>query len=113
MSQVKFKAATPSGNPIEVMGGWDKPLRMYFLAIFDLRENAEEETLWDSMDDGSEEDFKSTARLQAKLRDLGIEPPPDFWALVERQERNVVQTWSGTTWTGWADDSLIPDDVLA
>ena len=74
MSQVKWntKWTSPTGKEyrVEVMGGWDNPLQGYFLTIFNLDadgdDDCEEDVLWDSMSkDGYP--FKSTAPLETAL----------------------------------------------
>lgn len=95
MSQVKFKAVTESG-PVEVMGGWDRPLSEFYMTIFDLATDAEDETVWASMFGPSP---KTTAPLRAQLVQMGIEAPEEFWDRVERREANVTHVYADGKWT--------------
>ena len=111
MSQVKWKTRwTPPGSDkeyrVEVMGGWDNPLQGYFLTIFNLDadgdDDGEEDVLWDSMSkDGYP--FKSTAPLETALSELGIDAPMDskgidFWEIVSFQEGNVLYNYHNGEW---------------
>lgn len=92
MSQVKFKT-TLNGKPVEVMAGWDIPLQGFFLTVFDLAEDAEEECIYSGMDDP-----KTRMGFMPKtdyFRDIlateyGIVAPEGFWDLVEKREGNTV-----------------------
>lgn len=98
MSQVQFSATLAGNIPVDIMAGWDHPLRYFFLSVFDLREDAEAETLYSTIDDPSPEDSRSTARLQRKLDALGVTVPRDFWAIVERRERSVQYMFVDDRW---------------
>jgi hypothetical protein len=89
MSQIKFHAVV-SGKPLEVVAGWDRPLAEFYLTLFHLDPQEEAETFWSTLDEPSEQDTRSTARLRAKLFDLGIQAPPGFWETVELRESNVI-----------------------
>lgn len=97
MSQVKFRAVTESG-PVEVMAGWDRPLREYFMTIFDLTPNDDNETVWSTIDHYSAENTFSTKRLRKQLTEMGLLAPEGFWELVERQEANVTYTFENGAW---------------
>ena len=101
MSQVKFRAVTESG-PVEIMAGWDRPLQEFFLTVFDLVPEAEEETLWSTVNLPSSIDTKTTLRIRTKLVELGIEAPEGFWERVERREANVTHTFGANGWESWA-----------
>lgn len=89
MSQVQFSTTLAGNIPVDVMAGWDYPLKHFFLSVFDLREDAETETLYSTIDDPNPEETLSTKRLRAKLVTLGVTAPPEFWEIVERRERSV------------------------
>ena len=75
MSQVKFRTEY-KGKQAEVMSGWDPPLGYYHLTIFDTDPEAEEEIIWDGL---NELGFsRKLASVQVKLYSLGITPPPGF-----------------------------------
>lgn len=88
MSQVKFNSKF-EGKDVEVMGGWDNPLKTYHLTVFDLTPDAEEETLWCAMDHFG---FKfSLEQMRESLVKLGITPPnEEFFEICSRKEGNVV-----------------------
>lgn len=87
MSQVIFNA-TQGDVPVEVIGGWDRPLRRFFLTvIFD-----------DSGDDVSATDNEDTRSLRMELAALGITAPEGFWERVERMEGNVMHAWDQGAW---------------
>jgi hypothetical protein len=94
MSQVKFMAVTES-SLVEVVAGWDRPLSVFFMTIFDLDVLAEEETIWASMFGPSQ---KTTEKFREKLVSMGIEPPTGFWEKVELHEDNIVYTFENERW---------------
>lgn len=103
MSQVKFFATTRSGIPVEVMAGYDRPLKEFFMTLFDRREDSEEETVWSTLECPSDIDNDNTSRLRSVLvKDFGIVPPSGFWEKVEKREGNVVY--------GFTTSSTIPRD---
>jgi hypothetical protein len=89
MSQVLFRGVLSNNTPVEVMAGWDHPLQHFYLTIFDLSEDAEEETVWSTIAYPNTADSKGTARLRAKLVEMGLRAPPTFWELVEKKEGNA------------------------
>jgi len=94
MSQVNFKTQY-LGKPVEVMAGWDRPLGHYFMTIFDLAPDSDEETVWSTLDNPAKFDLKG---IQIKLYQLGIEEPDGFWMRVELQEGNVLHTFENGGW---------------
>jgi len=99
MSQVTFKTVI-NGKRVEVMAGWDRPLRHYFLTVFDMDASDDEpETVWSTIDFPSAGDSLSTVRLEAKLLDMGIQAPEGFWERAHRQEGNVCHTYDKGAWT--------------
>jgi hypothetical protein len=98
MSQVTFKA-TYKGEPVEVMAGWDRPLQHYYLTVFDLRDDAPRETVWDTIDHFDASDERSTIRLRWQLKTMEIAVPMEFWARVELQEENVRHAFDGERWS--------------
>lgn len=97
MSQVKFKAEC-RGRPVEVMAGWDRPLGHYYLTVFDQSEDAEEETLWSTMDVMPGGGCESVGPLAKALIELGIEEPDGFWDHVKLQEGNVFTVYADGEW---------------
>jgi len=95
MSQVIFWSSYKSAE-VQVMGGWDHIVEEFFLTILD----GKDEPVWTSIYDYSPEDQDSAYRLKLKLVELGIQPPQDFWNIVEEQDGNVV----------WKHDPAKPDD---
>ena len=89
MSQVLFKGVLPDLTPVEVMAGWDRPCAHFFLTVFDMREDAPEETLWSTVDYPDPVDRTGTTRLRQKLADMGLQTPAGFWEVVEKREENV------------------------
>lgn len=96
MSQVTFKAIH-QGNPVSVMGGWDRPQSEFFLTIFDDRENASEETVWSSVETPTTEP-NSTGPLRRQLDSMGITPPIEFWSRVELCEGNAMHSFNEGVW---------------
>lgn len=87
MSQIIFKTITPELGPIEIMAGWDVPMREYFLTVF--KDDADETVVWSQMHKPLPIDKVNTDRLVAKLVELGITAPDGFWELVHKQEGNA------------------------
>jgi len=98
MSQVTFKS-TYRDRRIEVMAGWDRPLRHYFLTVFDLDASDDDpETVWSTLESPSALDNTSTERLRKKLGSMDISVPEGFWERVERQEGNAVHAYENGNW---------------
>lgn len=97
MSQVKFET-TYRDKPVEVMAGWDRPLQHFFLTVFDLDPDAEEETVWNTLDHPDARDAHGTERLDAQLAIMGIEVPESFWEKVHLREGNVHHIHMGGKW---------------
>lgn len=98
MSQVTFKTKIGEQN-VEIMAGWDRPLRHYFLTIFDLGAQVDDrETVWSTLEEPSPADNRSTERLRAKLSEYGITAPDGFWDRVHRQEGNSVHMFKDGAW---------------
>jgi len=99
MSQVKFRTKY-EGKPVEVVGGYDRPLDYHHLTIFDLDPEAEEETVWSCLDhEAFPFGMRTTRVAQEVLNKLGIEPPEGFWEQCERKLGNVLITWDGESWS--------------
>lgn len=88
MSQIKFSSVL-NGKNVQIMAGWDRPLKEYFMTIFDLDSNDDDEVIWSSMDDYSDDDQISTKRLRNILNSKNIEVPKGFWEKVELKEGNI------------------------
>lgn len=103
MSQVRFKTEI-SGTPCEVMAGWDRPLKGYFLSVFDLTDSDDpdyvgvgyEKSMHDP--DADMGFAPSTDYFRAILKDKGIEPPEGFWERVELREANVLHNYKNGVW---------------
>lgn len=97
MSQVKF-FGTRKGKVVEVVGGWDRPLREFFLNVF--AEGESMDPIWSDL--AVAPSLKQdTAFMRAKLAEMGIEVPEGFWERVERREANVLHvlhTGAGQAW---------------
>jgi hypothetical protein len=100
MSQVTFKAKLGSNVPVEIMAGWDRPLRHYFLTVFlvDAVDDHGSDVWWSTMEHPSAADNDGTERLQHKLTEHGIVAPEGFWERVHRQEGNVVHVFANGAW---------------
>jgi len=86
MSQVYFKA-NHNGKRVEVMSGYDPPLNYFFLTVFKVDLNDEEEDLlWSELDHFGFDELRTTEPLKKVLNDLEIVPPDNFWETVELQE---------------------------
>lgn len=99
MSQVIFRSATTANAPVEVIAGYDPPMREYFLTVFAVGPVGDEIVLYSSVDDPSDADQLGTDRLQAKLDALGIACPPDFWDRVAPKTGNFVTKYP----PGWRE----------
>jgi len=97
MSQVKFKAMYKD-KPVEIMAGWDRPMSHYYMTLFDLSEDAKEETVWSTLDHRDERDGTGTERLDAQLAIMGIEVPEGFWDKVKLNEGNKVYNYAYGRW---------------
>jgi len=102
MSQIKFNT-TYKTKAVEVMAGWDNPLQGYFLSIFKLDlENDDEELLYDNLADkdlSSTMGFaRSTGYFKTILEHFEIVVPDGFWERVERNERNVTHIFRNEQW---------------
>jgi hypothetical protein len=102
MSQVTFTTQF-NGNPVTVTGGWDVQLQYYYFTIeyvapdfdsdidsgFDSDEVSEGGMLYSNLD--TEAPFKKDNKeYKEQLRIFGIEAPPGFWEMIERNEGNVL-----------------------
>lgn len=98
MSRVSFES-TYEGAPIVVTGGWDHPLQEFFLHVERANPSDDEDGfVWGPLEDPSEDDAHGTERLRAKLTELGVEPPPRFWEIVEGRARNHIYVWTKNEW---------------
>lgn len=94
VSQVKFRAECRE-KPVEVMAGWDRPLRHYYLTVFDL---SEEEVVWSTLGTVPGGGCASVGPLAKALIELGIEEPEGFWDHVKMPEGNVTVTFVEGAW---------------
>jgi len=98
MSQVIFETEHPEYGPVEVISGWDSPLRYYHLTI--LRINPpedEDELVWCNLDhfrDG----LASAEEAGEVLKGLGFEPPEGWGSMVTQKLGNVLFLWQDGRW---------------
>ncbi len=97
MSQVKFAGTRKGGEKVAVVGGWDRPLREFFLTIF-VADSEDEEIVWSDLLAPSKLKQEDTHYLRGKLTEYGIEAPEGFWDRVERREANVVHVRHEKGW---------------
>lgn len=100
MSQVKFKTSY-QGKPCEVMAGWDRPLAEFYMTLFDLDPEVDEEVVWSTLDAPDESLAHETGYLRQRLGIMGITPPDGFWERVERREANVTHVLTPTGWESY------------
>jgi len=95
MSQIKFRTEF-QGKAAEIMAGWDAPLGYYHFTVFDADPEAEEELLWDGL--GNLGFCRKLDTIRETVDTLGLEPPPEFYDLIDRREGNVIYNWDGEQW---------------
>jgi len=100
MSQVTFTVTFTVVGEVEVMGGWDRPLKEFYLTVFGVPKgpDEDEEIIWSAINEPAAEDQQGTTRLRAKLVELGITPPAGFWEKVELREGNVQRAFVEGAW---------------
>lgn len=86
MSQVVFKAMH-NGEEVIVTGGYDGPLREFFVQVTGGPHGFIMDDLWLRPDER-----KSTGHARAMLEEVGIEAPEGFWELIELREGNITYT---------------------
>ena len=94
MSQVRYRTAE-KGKKVEVVGGWDRPLATFFVTIFQLEYEGEDEA------DEARSLYPDTADVEgfkAALAETGIEVGAGFWERVERKEGNSLHIFTGGEW---------------
>jgi len=98
MSQIRFTAPSSRG-PVEVVGGWDVPLRYFHLTVYSAtKPGVEEEAIWCNLDQISAFP-RDNKGYKGVLADLLITPPPGFWEEVEkREDGGTIKVWDGKTW---------------
>ena len=99
MSQVRFKTKADDNREYDVLAGWDRPLREFFMTVFVLENGVEaDEPYWSGLGDVDQDKATDTVLLRKSLRDLGIEAPPGFWERVEQREGNVMHYHHNGEW---------------
>ena len=108
MSQVKFKCDAseqirqrhPRCTRVEVVAGWDRPIRGYHMTVYDLTTDPHDEIIvWCNLDHFDFPGIASnTEPLKRVLKEFNIDVPAEFWARVELNEGNVFHTFDGTNW---------------
>jgi hypothetical protein len=95
MSQVSFKTKYDDRN-VEVVGGWDNPLKNYHLTVFDLDapDSAFTDVIYCQLDTFPLGHPKTTDPLKEALEDLGILVPDSFWETCAKQEGNTMYSVS-------------------
>lgn len=95
MSQVTFHT-DHQGERIEVLAGWDTPLRYFFLVLY----GPKRELLYSNLDHRDPAWLgRDTSLFRKELQTRGITPPEGFWERVERREGNVVHHHTGGQWS--------------
>lgn len=87
MSQVKFKTIH-NGKNVEVVSGWDVPLKYFHLTVFNLDADEDEEDVLYSCLVRTFKQLKNTNIIKKDLTEFGITPPEGFWEVVELEEDN-------------------------
>lgn len=86
MSQVSFKTTMTDPDEgkvaVEVMGGWDRPLREFFLAVRPL------DSIMDGIYSGS--GFDPEALVEDMTEMTGLTVPTEFMELMARREGNMI-----------------------
>lgn len=96
MSRVSFKT-TYEGREVEVVGGYDEPLRYYHLTVFNPPED-DEECAWSDLDHFSFDQMRTLDYAKKQLDSMGIKPPDGFWELCEHKLGNVFWGWQDGKW---------------
>ena len=103
MSQVKFPATTNQGVRVEVMAGWDRPLKEFYMTLFfaddPSNDPGDDEALWSTVGERGLEGHPDTKRIRENLARFGITAPEGFWDRVELQEANVIHTLKDNAWS--------------
>ena len=100
MSRVKFNTEY-NGKRVEVIGGWDSPLKYYHFTIFNLDcPEEDEDVIWGCLDNFRFSELPKTNEPYKKLlKDMNIEPPSGFWDRCDKKEGNVFYTYTiNGTW---------------
>lgn len=85
MSQVTFWGTDRTGQRVEVLAGWDEPMRWFFLVVF----NTDGETLYTNLDHPAPAELgRDTRAFRHVLQTRGVDAPEGFWERVERREGN-------------------------
>lgn len=95
MSQVRFKAKASDNKEYDVLAGWDRPLREFFLTVIALEDGGDDD---DAGPVAFDQDKNGTAYLRKTLEDLGIEAPQGFWEKVEMREGNIMHHHNNGEW---------------
>ena len=93
----------PEESNLEVMFGWDNPLKHYFCTVFYKNPTDDmEETLWSSLDDreASMGGYSAAETILDKLKslDIGVPEPEHAIKLVKLNEGNVRYKFSDCCW---------------
>lgn len=89
MSQIKFRTER-GGQVVEVLTGWDRPLKYYFLSIF----GASSEPIWSGLDHFPGGGVQEPERILEVLTTLQMDFPPDLLEYLTRHEGNVIYTYT-------------------
>jgi len=102
MSKNTLTAKTPSG-PLTIDTGWDRPLRYFFLNVYDAQSepvyiSLEDPALWRPHSPETPRGGLSFEELTKKFDELGIKAPSEMLDSLEDQGRrgagNEYHTWS-------------------
>ncbi len=92
MSQLIF-TATMDGQEVCVHGGYDRPLREFFLSVL----NRDGEVIANDLSIPIRE-RRDLDTFRELLADWGIAAVEDFWVLMDRKEGNVFYSHEGGMW---------------
>jgi len=98
MSQVTFKT-----EQAEIVAGWDRPLRGFFLSVFNPDGDEDHGSFYESLGDHQTHGgfLPTVDYFKAVLTRLGIQAPEGFWGRVELRESNVTHTLTAKGWETW------------
>ena len=99
MARVLFDAVK-DGMPVTVVGGWDRPLREFFMQVEHRGGEKDGEAVWTDWALVPSEK-QDTAKLRAVLDRMGILPPEGFWERVEQREGNVIHRFTNAPVPHW------------
>jgi alcohol dehydrogenase YqhD (iron-dependent ADH family) len=76
-------------KPVQLVIGWDRPMKQYFFNVHDLSPNADDDVIASSMD-MDQQDLYDVDGIVEKLKELGITPPQKMVDEVQADEVNSI-----------------------